>query len=99
MCHGSFLLWAFPDCNAALPNLLKNCEIQSEFSRVKKSEDLTEGFNLSRGNGKLSDPTLHYLRFRFGYSEPPGLFLAALCAADVMILGHPIFSVNRMYRI
>ena len=45
-------------------NLLKNCEIQVEFSRVKKSEDLTEGFNLSRGKGKLSDPALHYIAYR-----------------------------------
>ena len=52
--------------------LLKNCEIQVEFSRVKKSEDLTEGFNLSRGKGKLSDAALHYLRFRFGYLGATG---------------------------
>ena len=63
MCHGSFLLWAFPDCNAALPNLLKNCEIQVEFSRVKKSEDLTEGFNLFAGKGNGSRKShLHYQR-------------------------------------
>lgn len=50
--------------DAAFPNLLKNSEIQVEFSRVKKSEDLTEGFNLSRGKGKLSDPALHYIACR-----------------------------------
>jgi hypothetical protein len=49
---------------AVLPNLLKNGEIQVEFSRVNKSEDLTEGFNLSRGSGKLSDPALHYIAYR-----------------------------------
>ena len=54
--------------DAALPNLLKNCEIQVEFSRVKKSEDLTEGFNLSRGKGKLSDPALHYIAYRLRIS-------------------------------
>ena len=70
-CCGPFLKG-----DAAFPNLLKNCEIQSEFSRVKKSEDLTEGFNLSRGKGKLSDAALHYLRFRFGYIGATGFVLS-----------------------
>ena len=41
----------------------KEQRIQVEFSRVKKSEDLT-WFNLSRGKGKLSDAALHYIAYR-----------------------------------
>ena len=67
-CCGPFLKG-----DAAFPNLLKNCEIQSEFSRVKKSEDFTEGFNLFAGNGNNSRKSaLHYLRFRFGYLGATG---------------------------
>lgn len=62
--------------DAALPNLLKNGEIQVEFSRVKKSEDLTEGFNLSRGKGKLSDPALHYIAFRLRVTVATGFVLS-----------------------
>ena len=57
-------------------NLLKNCEIQVEFSRVKKSEDLTEGFNLSRGKGKLSDAALHYIAYRLRISVATGFVLS-----------------------
>ena len=32
--------------------------------------------------------------FASAISGPPGLFLAALCAADVMILGKPTHDVN-----
>ena len=32
--------------------------------------------------------------FALAISEPPGLFLAALCAADVMILVKPKHDVN-----
>ena len=67
-CCGPFLKG-----DAAFPNLLKNCEIQVEFSRVKKSEDLTEGLNLFAGKGKNSRKSaLHYLRFRFGYLGATG---------------------------
>ena len=44
--------------------IVKEQRIQVEFSRVKKSEDLTKGFNLSRGKGKLSDAALHYIAYR-----------------------------------
>ena len=90
-CCGPFLKG-----DAAFPNLLKNCEIQSEFSRVKKSEDLTEGFNLSRGNGKCSG-SKHFALHRVSLAylgRHRVCSLAALCAADVMILGKPTHDVN-----
>ena len=64
------------DINLVSPIILKNCEIQVEFSRVKKSEDLTEGFNLSRGKGKLSDPALHYIAYRLRISVATGFVLS-----------------------
>jgi hypothetical protein len=59
-----FLLTVGYDLTSGITQILKEQRFQVEFSRVKKSEDLTEGFNLSRGKGKLSDPALHYIACR-----------------------------------
>ena len=49
------------DLTSGITQIVKDQRFQVEFSRVKKSEDLTEGFNC-RGKGKLSDAALRYLR-------------------------------------
>ena len=67
---------AHRDISLVFPIILKNSEIQVEFSRVKKSKDLTEGFNLSRGKGKLSDPALHYIAFRLRVTVATGFVLS-----------------------
>jgi hypothetical protein len=70
----------------------KERRFQVEFSRVKKSEDLTEGFNLSRGKGKLSDAALHYIAFRLrtmvatGFVLSPHSVLLLAQRADVIKL-------------
>ena len=86
-CCGPFLKG-----DAAFPNLLKISEFRLSFPAPAKN---LVCLNLFAGKGKNSRKSaLHYQRFASAISEPPGLFLAALCAADVMILGKPTHDVN-----